>query len=168
MAIQTPASAPEQHPLTADLGWLLSTAAYALKTQITDALADTGISPRQQHVLMAAGCGAHTQSDLVATIGLDKTTLVTTLDDLERQGLVERRPAPHDRRARMVVVTKAGQQKLEEGQAFVAKVQAEILESLPAKDRAVFLEALSHLVDGRLSERMPGDVCRAPRRPRGG
>ncbi|MEK8105286.1 MarR family winged helix-turn-helix transcriptional regulator [Micromonospora sp. M12] len=39
---------------------------------------------------------------------MDKTTMVVTLDQLERAGLAERRPVPTDRRARLVAVTPAG------------------------------------------------------------
>ena len=41
-------------------------------------------------------------------IGLDKTTMVVTVDELERAGLAERQASSTDRRARIIKVTPAG------------------------------------------------------------
>lgn len=49
-----------------------------------------------------------TQAELGKTLGLDKTTLMSQLDRLERMGLVVRRADPNDRRARIPEITKAG------------------------------------------------------------
>ena len=38
--------------------------------------------------------GEYTQTELVRMVGLDKTTMVVTLDQLEAEGLAERRPSP--------------------------------------------------------------------------
>lgn len=49
-----------------------------------------------------------TQVELGKALGLDKTTLMSQLDRLERMGLVLRRSDPHDRRARIPEITGAG------------------------------------------------------------
>lgn len=49
-----------------------------------------------------------TQLQLGRELGVDKTTLTSLLDRLESAGLVVRRLAPHDRRARIPEVTDAG------------------------------------------------------------
>jgi DNA-binding MarR family transcriptional regulator len=49
-----------------------------------------------------------TQSELGQALGLDKTTLMSQLDRLERMGLVVRRSDPRDRRARIPEITKDG------------------------------------------------------------
>ena len=56
--------------------------------------------------------GEYTQTELARIVGLDKTTMVVTLDELEAAGLAERRPSATDRRARVVAVTKAGERKV--------------------------------------------------------
>jgi MarR family transcriptional regulator, organic hydroperoxide resistance regulator len=50
-----------------------------------------------------------TQAELGKTIGLDKTTLMSQLDRLERGGLVVRRSDARDRRIRIPVITDVGQ-----------------------------------------------------------
>src|SRR5436190_14865675 len=73
-----------------NLGWLLYRAHWALAAEMTTALAPLGLSARAYHVLRAALDGEHTQKELADMIGLDKTTMVVTIDELERDGLAER------------------------------------------------------------------------------
>ena len=79
-------------PLAGNLCWLLSTAAWNLTTEMTAALEGLGISPRAVSVLTTAMSGAYTQTELVRMVGVDKTTMVVTLDELEAAGLAERQP----------------------------------------------------------------------------
>lgn len=154
------AAAPDLKPLPAgaaellagDLCWLLSRATHSLLTELTAGLEGIGISPRGHQVLMAARAGTHTQIELARTIGLDKTTMVVTLDELERAGLAERRPAPSDRRARVIAVTAAGERKLQEADAILAAIREDVLSTLPADERETFMRALGRLVSERLAE----------------
>src|ERR671937_2030558 len=137
-------------PLAANLAWLLSQASYALATQLTAALQDLGVSPRAHCVLSTAMTGELTQTELAHAVGLDKTTMVVTLDELEAAGLAERRPSKTDRRARVIAVTKAGEKKVAKAAEVVERVQAEALASLPGRQREAFMEALANLVSGHL------------------
>jgi MarR family transcriptional regulator for hemolysin len=135
-----------------DLAWLLKHTSYALSTELVAALAPLGVSPRGYHVLTAAMTGEHTQTELAQLVGLDKTTMVVTIDELEGAGLAERRPSPTDRRARVIAVTMAGEQKVTEGRKIMARVQEEVLATLPARERQGLLNALNRLISDRLSE----------------
>src|SRR3979409_1199881 len=99
-----PAVAEAPQPLTTKLCWLLSRASYTLTTEMTAALEGLGLSPRAHAVLATAMTGDHTQTELARIVGLDKTTMVVTLDELEAAGLAERRPSSEDRRARVIAV----------------------------------------------------------------
>jgi DNA-binding MarR family transcriptional regulator len=143
--------------LAENLCWLLSRASQSLSTQLTTALSELGVSPRAHCVMSTAMTGEYTQTALAHAVGLDKTTMVVTIDELEAAGLAERRPAAGDRRARIVAVTKAGERKVAEARQIVARIQASVLETLPAADREHFVEALARLVGDRLAE--PAD-CR--------
>jgi DNA-binding MarR family transcriptional regulator len=106
-------------------------------------------------VLVAATTGAHTQIELARMVGLDKTTMVVTVDALEAAGLAERRPSSSDRRARVVSVTKAGERKLREAEAVLDRVREDVLGMLDPAEREVFLSALSRLACGRLADPVP-------------
>jgi MarR family transcriptional regulator, transcriptional regulator for hemolysin len=144
------ATADAPQPLAANLAWLLSQASYALATQLTAALHDLGVSPRAHCVLSTAMTGELTQTELAHSVGLDKTTMVVTIDELEAAGLAERRPSKSDRRARVIAVTKTGARKVEQAAEVVDRVQAEALASLPPRERKAFMEALVQLVSGGL------------------
>jgi DNA-binding MarR family transcriptional regulator len=146
----------EEAPLEAladDLCWLLGRVNSLLQTESTAALRELDITPREHQVLVGARAGEHTQTDLARILGLDKTTLMVALDDLERAGLAERRPMPSDRRARIVAVTPAGERVLERADKALTNSRAGILALLPPDDRAAFIAAL-----GRLACAHEGDL----------
>src|SRR5436305_11951542 len=142
-------------PLASDLCWLLGRVSHALNTEMTSALESSGISPRDHSVLATAMTGDYTQTELARLIGLDKTTMVVTVDELEAAGLAERRPAPGDRRARVIKVTPAGEQKVREAEAILGRERDDVLGSLPADERDAFLRALGRLACGRLAAPLP-------------
>ena len=147
-----------------NLGWLLATVSHSFTTELTARLEAVSVSPRAHCVLSTAMRGEYTQTALAQAIGLDKTTMVVTIDALERAGLVERRTSSTDRRARVIAVTAAGQRKVAEGEAIVAAVQADVLGSLPARQRDGLIAALQSLASDRLCTAVE---CTHPvRRPR--
>lgn len=148
------------------LAWLLYRAHWGLAAELTAALAPLGVSPRSYHVLRGALGGEHTQTELAEMVGLDKTTMVVTVDELERAGLAERLPSPHDRRARIIAVTPAGRRKLTKADEIKARVQADVLEELSPREREALLVALAKLVDHRLSEPVRCDPPLRRRSPR--
>src|SRR5437763_13408269 len=107
--------------LASDLCWLLSRASHGLTTEFTAALEELGITPRAHAVLTTAMTGEHTQSEIARLVGLDKTTMVVTVDELEAAGLAERRPSSTDRRARVIGVTLAGKRKVREADKVLGR-----------------------------------------------
>ena len=117
VAEQAPVSLAESSGcLTTNLSWLLGQANHAFGSEVAGALAPLGLGSRGYCVLAAAQGGGFTQTQLAGAIGLDKTTMVVTVDELERLGLAERTASATDRRARVIKVTAAGRRKVAEGQ----------------------------------------------------
>ena len=86
-----------------------------------------------------------TQAALAEAIGADKTRIIRTLDELQQQGHIVRRPDPDDRRVRLLAIT-------ESGRAVKAAIQGEIqrgeerwLGELSDDERQVFLSVLQRL-----------------------
>src|SRR4051812_50007922 len=75
---------------------------------MTRDLAALGVTPRMHCVLYHALAGEFTQIQLAEQCALDKTTMVVTMDALEKAGLAERRLSSTDRRARVIVVADEG------------------------------------------------------------
>lgn len=143
-----PAAVERQAP---DLSFLFSHAGHVLATELTARLAEIDISPRGQCVLMHALEGEMTQIQIAELSALDKTTMVLTVDDLEKKGFAERRPSPTDRRARIIAVTEDGYAKAVEGHGIIDEVHNDVLAAIPADEREAFVRNLELLVRGRLS-----------------
>jgi DNA-binding MarR family transcriptional regulator len=167
--IESAAEALDECPecLSGNLNWLLAQAHYALASELAGAFEPLGITPRGHSVLAAAMAGGLTQKELAELVGLDKTTMVVTLDELERAGLAKRVASAVDRRARVVDVTQAGRTKVAAANKIIARVQDDVLGSLgDAGVGDALLETLGRLVRARLAE---PPVCKGVRRrePRG-
>lgn len=145
-----------------DLAFLLAHASHVLSTELTAELAGLGITPRGNCVLSAALTGEKTQIQLADTCGLDKTTMVVTVDELEKAGLVERQTSAADRRARIIAVTDQGRDVHAKARDVVARVYEDVLSTLPEGERTAFTTGLTRLVESRLST--PVACQRAPRR----
>jgi DNA-binding MarR family transcriptional regulator len=77
---------------------------------VAGVLAEIPAGPRGFQVMLAAGeGGGRNQATLAAQLGLDRTVMTYLLDELVDAGLVERRPDPSDRRARLVALTEDGE-----------------------------------------------------------
>lgn len=150
-------------PKSTDLMMLLKLVTHALETELSARLAEIDITPRASCVLTSALRVERTQSELAEVANLDKTTMVVTMDALEKAGLAERRLSSTDRRARIIVVTEAGEQVVARAKEVTESVYEDVLGSLPADLRSGLLGGLSALVEGRLAE-LP--ACERPPRRR--
>jgi DNA-binding MarR family transcriptional regulator len=146
-----------------DLTGLLKHAGHVLETQLTAALAEVGLTPRMQCVLVNALEQERTQIQLAELAYLDKTTMVGTVDALERAGFAERKPSATDRRARIIAVTEQGAEAAAEGQRIVDKVHADALAALAASQRKPFADALIELVGGQLATPVEAQLVRRSR-----
>ncbi len=117
------------------------------------ALKPLGLEARHVGVLgLLAASGPLIQRQIAEALDIDKSSVVTIVDDLERAGLAERRPAPRDRRAYAVRITERGRERLAQAVATSARVDAELFGWLPPEELAAFTATLRKLL-----ARMPAD-----------
>jgi len=130
-------------PVTEFAGQLFFRLWRASHTRVAEALASIGMTPASFGLLNVLGerDGA-IQQELGAAMGIDPSTMVSLLDDLERAGLAKRRPRPTDRRAREVVITPKGRRALERGRRLAGQVEDEVLQGLTAAERRQLLGLL--------------------------
>jgi DNA-binding MarR family transcriptional regulator len=147
-----------------DLSLLVNHASHVLATRMTAAFGEIGLTPREYCVLYHAMSGEYPQIELAKLSDLDKTTMLNTMDELERDGYAERRPSPTDRRARIVAVTPAGADAVAAGHEIADRVHGEVLDALPRQQRQAFIDALTSLVGGLLA--VPVECERPVRRAR--
>ncbi|MEV5973700.1 MarR family winged helix-turn-helix transcriptional regulator [Streptomyces sp. NPDC051921] len=147
-----------------DLSYLLDHSSHVLRTQMAARLGEIGLTARMHCVLVHALEEERTQAQLAEIGDMDKTTMVVTVDALEKAGLAERRPSSADRRARVIAVTAEGAKVAARSQRIVDEVHEAALGSLPDEERAVLVRALNRLVTGHLET--PAEGARTARRAR--
>lgn len=133
--------------LTGRLGYLLKHAQLRFAGISADSLERIGVSGPQAAVLALASDGApRSQQELALALGIDRTTMVGILDDLEAAGLLERRPDDNDRRRNVVALTPRGVGVLADAEAARSDAEARFMEGLSASERDVFIATLRRLV----------------------
>jgi DNA-binding MarR family transcriptional regulator len=135
--------------LVASTLFLLKRLGFAAKQRSLDEYEQTGLGPYHHAILVLLDEGApETQAAIADSLGYDKGTLVGLLDELEEQGLVERKRDPDDRRRQVVRLTVEGKRTLAKLRALAKRVEDEFLAPLDTEQR----EALHGLLL-RLAER---------------
>ncbi len=82
---------------------------WQMRPRMLRVAAEFGLTPPQLFALRALDPDDPVpMSTLAGALHCDNSNVTGLVDGLEAQGLVERRPAEHDRRVRMVVVTERG------------------------------------------------------------
>ena len=120
----------------------------ASHTRIANGLESIGLTPASFGVLNVLGArkGA-IQQEVGSAMGIDPSTMVSLIDQLEGAGLAKRRPHPTDRRAREVVITPKGRRLLERGRRMALQVEDEVLGGLTAKERRELLRLLRRALE---------------------
>jgi MarR family transcriptional regulator, transcriptional regulator for hemolysin len=159
-----------EHPeLSGNICWLLSQASYAVSARLAEGLQRVGLSSREHQVLTMARTGSYSQIQLARIVGLDKTTMVVTLDALEAAGFAERTPSADDRRARVITVTKKGERKLAAADEVLDEIREQVLTGLTRQERESLFAALRVIVAKRDPAAVPNvqPLRRRPPRPSG-
>ncbi|MEK0307119.1 MarR family winged helix-turn-helix transcriptional regulator [Bifidobacterium favimelis] len=121
--------------------------------QVKDALKGIGLTHPQYVVLASLGYLAQqgneiNQVDIARNSDIDVMTVSTILRNLERGGLVTRRTAPDDQRAKTVTMTHAGRSILKRALPLVEGIDADFFGAL-GRDEAAFNTMLLKLTVDR-------------------
>jgi DNA-binding MarR family transcriptional regulator len=109
-------------------------------------LAPVGVHPRTNAVLVAlAGDNGQSQRQLSARLGLHRNVMVSLIDILEEQGLVQRRPHPDDRRAFAVTLTDKARELLPTLEEQSHAMEDEVTGALTPDERAALLDMLQRV-----------------------
>jgi DNA-binding MarR family transcriptional regulator len=133
--------------LSDDLGWALGVVFRSYAKAANLAFSELPGGQRGYQVLAAAALGeTRSQLELAQHLGVDRTVMTYLLDDLECTGLIERRADPADRRARRVVATAPGRERLDELDRRLRAAEEQVLAGLAAgEDRQAFRYLLRKL-----------------------
>ena len=144
----TPHDATEVGPsVNSEITWLLHRAAQRMRIVTGDQAEKHGVRLRDYIVLSALHKTPNlTQIELGKALGLDKTTLMSQLDRLERLGLVVRRADPRDRRARIPEVTTEGNALRAKVASACDRVERAAMNTFSQDQVQVFRRMLSEII----------------------
>ncbi|MBP7065281.1 MarR family transcriptional regulator [Ferrovibrio sp.] len=128
------------------IGYVLRRAQLRLYEDFYAALHGTGISPAlfSALVLVERNPGLQ-QGRLGQALGVARSGAMTMVDRLERLGLVQRQPAPHDRRAYGLHLTPKGQKQAASLRARVSEHDQRIGHRMDAAERRKLMELLQRI-----------------------
>ena len=139
---------PMPDALAERLGPLLGRAHDAHRRLSLQALAPLGLGVKAVGAMTVLEAeGPLSQRRLAERQGIDRTTMVAVVDELERLGAVERRRDPDDRRAHALLLTAQGRRLLARARTAVAGAEEAFLSPLPAAERQRLREALRTLIE---------------------
>jgi DNA-binding MarR family transcriptional regulator len=140
-----PGSAPTRAG-SADLGQALGALLRRYLDGARAVVEDLPGGPRGFQILSIAEEGeCSNQATIALRLGIDRTVMTYLVDDLEKDGLVTRRPDPADRRARQVVLSTKGRKVLRASSERIAGVERDVLGGLSDDEAGTFRALLSRV-----------------------
>jgi DNA-binding MarR family transcriptional regulator len=147
MTDQSPSATPSAaHLRVPGVAFLLAQLGFHSTQLWKDRLAPLGIDPRHavllRHVAAAQG---QSQQALGRAMQIPPSRMVALVDELERAGLLERRPSPADRRAHALHLTGDGRRLLEGLMQVSAEHEAHLCAGLTQAERHRLIDLLSRI-----------------------
>jgi DNA-binding MarR family transcriptional regulator len=135
-------------PVTEFVGQLFFRLWRAAHVRATDVLGSVGLTPALFALLnvIAAREGA-IQQELGSALGIDRSTMVSLIDQLESAGLAKRRPSATDRRAREIAITPKGSRLLRRSRRMISETEDEVLTGLTADERSELVTLLRRALE---------------------
>jgi DNA-binding MarR family transcriptional regulator len=116
--------------------FLLKRLGDAVRERAVPEFVAAGCNPYENAVLALLGEGARdTQAEIADALGWDRSHLVGILDHLEKDGLIERKRDPNDRRRHVVTITEAGKAAASERRSIMKRIENDFLAPLDAAER---------------------------------
>lgn len=150
-SIIVPAFSSQEEPIPECLGqwtgnllyWVSSLGAQYYAQVVTP----LGLTPSQIAVLQVLDSeGVMRQARLTDRTRIDKATMVGLLNDLEEQGLIERRASPSDKRAFDIYLTEKGGERVRQIEEVSQDAENQFYGVLSTQERQTLRALLSRLI----------------------
>ncbi|WP_218024484.1 MarR family winged helix-turn-helix transcriptional regulator [Nocardia lijiangensis] len=119
-----------------------------MRAAIGEELKEFGLSTSQYATLMmTAAQPGMSVADIAREVASTRQAANEMIGGLEKEGLIERRPHPTDRRTHQIKVTEAGMQRYAAARVAVARREAELEAGLTPAQRKAIREWMSGIAD---------------------
>ncbi|HEY6869532.1 MAG TPA: MarR family winged helix-turn-helix transcriptional regulator [Novosphingobium sp.] len=133
-----------------NFGFYFSDIARLLRKRFDAAARSDGMTGAQSRVLaVIAQQPGINQGQLAERLDVEPITVCRMIDRMEQAGLVERRPDPHDRRARLLYPAAHAEELIAQLEAHARRLIAAMTENIGEEDRAR-LETLLNTIRANL------------------
>ena len=128
------------------MGFTLSQLGFAISSRFGQVVGALGLEPRHFAVLRAVGAAdGQSQQAVAEWLQIPPSTMVSLVDHLEKQGLLQRRPHSTDRRTRQLHLTGRGAQVLGEAIKLSNEMEQQICARLSSAERDKLLALLGRV-----------------------
>lgn len=135
---------PSMAGLSGRVGYQLRRAHSKSNELFIELLSGKGIAPGQYGVLKIISLNpARSQKEIAAIAGIDATTLVPTVEYLERQGWIDRQRHSADRRHVVLSTTPAGERLLKKLEVLIEMHEERLTRQLSPEDRETLVRLLA-------------------------
>jgi DNA-binding MarR family transcriptional regulator len=143
---------------TMSVGFLSNQLARLMSNALAQSLQPMGLAPAQFATLLQLWReDGLTQRDLVDRLHIEQATMASTLNRMERDGLIVRKPHPQDSRAQSIFLTSRGRELQAAAMLEARQVSRNALAILGPDERTQLLELMHRVV-----EHMKSTRCKAP------
>ena len=145
----------EEHavPLPSYLSYLLYQTEQHRRALAADCIAKHGLTfPKWVAMVALRRFGECSMTRLAKLSASDRTTLTRSVDGLIRDGLVERKTSPTDRRIVVISLTRTGQELLTRIRADIRPLNEEVCGELTAEEQTAMTGYLKKMLGGLIDE----------------
>ena len=136
----------------ANVGFLIHDVSRMMRAFFDERAQALGLTRAQWRVLVhLAGREGLNQAGLAEILELDVVTLGRHIDRLERDGWLERRPDPNDRRAWLLYLSDASRPTLTEMESLATETLDVTMSGISTDDQMQFLTVLERIKDNLVS-----------------
>jgi DNA-binding MarR family transcriptional regulator len=132
------------------IGQLLVHLTRQFQTELYARLVDAGIEGARvphTHVTAYIKADGSRLTDLAAQARMTRPAMAELVDDLQRLGIVHRKPDPTDRRAKLICLTEQGWAAMRTGHQIIAGLEAEYAQQIGEQRFETMCQAMQTLLD---------------------
>jgi DNA-binding MarR family transcriptional regulator len=148
---------------TASAGFLANQMARLFAHALAEALAPLKLAPAQFMTLLELWeKEGVTQKDLVLRLDVEQATMASTLNRMERDGLIARRPHPEDSRAQLIFLTPQAKSLKEQAITVAREVNATALSDLDDTEKKTLIALMPRVIRALQKRREGQSLKKAP------